>query len=476
MDPSNGCQSGVPLIILLDTFPPKVVASMITQTLTCYNPTVLATGTSTTPNAVISWIVPSTPPAIPQSTIIVGPPTGPATSTMALTYANYTIVATNTVNACKTTSVVAINQNFRAPLPLISIGNPSVINCNGQPAILNFTNVAVTSSVVGAFAQVMQWSGPAPQVSLATVAQYSAVVPGTYTLVVRDSYNGCYGSITYTVIDRTQPPVLSHTPSLILDCGASKVTFTPVVIGGSAGHSFVFFDYPAGTSFSPLSAVVLPGTYSTNVSVDMPGTYSFVVTNTLTGCEAHGSFEVINGGITADFIPTPSVGFAPLNVTMTNNSSTSLSTGSIISLWSYGNGASQTTSANISTSATYTAPGTYTVMLLVNKGVCVDTMYKIINVEIPSALNIPNVFTPNGDGSNDVFFLKTAGLGEIHALIYDRWGNRIYEVTSNTGNIAWDGKSIDGKDCADGTYFYIITAKGKDAKEYSQTGNVSLYR
>ncbi|MCE3229545.1 MAG: gliding motility-associated C-terminal protein, partial [Bacteroidetes bacterium] len=60
--------------------------------------------------------------------------------------------------------------------------------------------------------------------------------------------------------------------------------------------------------------------------------------------------------------------------------------------------------------------------------------------------------------------------------IFDRWGNRVYEVTSNTGNIAWDGKSLDGKECPAGTYFYIIKAKGKDAKDYDMKGNVSLYR
>jgi gliding motility-associated-like protein len=61
-------------------------------------------------------------------------------------------------------------------------------------------------------------------------------------------------------------------------------------------------------------------------------------------------------------------------------------------------------------------------------------------------------------------------------MIFDRWGNRVYEVTSETGNFAWDGKNLQGKDCADGTYFYVITAKGKDEVEYEQKGNVSLYR
>ena len=115
-------------------------------------------------------------------------------------------------------------------------------------------------------------------------------------------------------------------------------------------------------------------------------------------------------------------------------------------------------------------------MLIAIKGSCVDTAYKTIKVELPSKMEVPNVFTPNGDGNNDVFFLKVANLTEINAVILDRWGNKVYETTSATGNIAWDGKNFGGKECASGVYFYIIKATGKDGKEYEAKGNVSLFR
>lgn len=115
-------------------------------------------------------------------------------------------------------------------------------------------------------------------------------------------------------------------------------------------------------------------------------------------------------------------------------------------------------------------------MIVSKKGSCVDSAYKVIRVDIPSKLEIPNVFTPNGDGSNDVFFLKTSNLTEITALIFDRWGNKVYDLTSGTGNIAWDGKNMEGKDSPAGTYFYIIKATGKDGTTYDKKGNVSLYR
>ncbi|MDP1802875.1 MAG: gliding motility-associated C-terminal domain-containing protein [Bacteroidota bacterium] len=114
--------------------------------------------------------------------------------------------------------------------------------------------------------------------------------------------------------------------------------------------------------------------------------------------------------------------------------------------------------------------------MFVVKGTCLDTVQKVIKVELPSKLEVPNVFTPNGDGSNDVFFLKVANVAEINAIIFDRWGNKVYESTSTTGNIEWDGKSSAGKELPAGTYFYIIKATGKDDKTYDQKGNVSIYR
>jgi gliding motility-associated-like protein len=209
--------------------------------------------------------------------------------------------------------------------------------------------------------------------------------------------------------------------------------------------------------------------------VSKTGHYEYIISNTLTGCTAYGQIDVKNGEISADFDANPTKGYAPLTVNFNNISSSSLNSSSITSIWSFGNGATQTTSTNIGTITTYTAPGTYTVMLLVSKGGCLDTLYKTIKIEIPSKLEVPNVFTPNGDGSNDVFFLKTANLTEISVSIFDRWGNKVYEVISATGNISWDGKN-QGRECAQGVYFYIIKATGKDEKSYETKGNVSLYR
>ena len=124
----------------------------------------------------------------------------------------------------------------------------------------------------------------------------------------------------------------------------------------------------------------------------------------------------------------------------------------------------------------YAIGGTYTVTLYARKGTCLESTQHIITVEVPSKLVVPNVFTPNGDGVNDFFFLEAKSLSEISVLIYDRWGHKIYEVISEKGNIVWDGKNQLGKEVAEGTYFYIIKATGKDGGSYDKNGTINIFR
>jgi gliding motility-associated-like protein len=488
-DNSNFCRTQLSIPIIQNTVAPDVSASMYTQTLTCNTPTVLATGSSTTAGTTVGWLMPVTPPSLPNPTLIIGvPSTGPNTSTSTTSYASFTVVATNTINSCQSTSVVVISQNFKPPVssPTISIGTATAIYCtvNSNPVVLTTGGSTVTSGVPFAFASPYLWQGPSPQTTITGASSYSAYVPGIYTLTIMDSYNGCLRTGTIQVLDRTQPPVISSPLSqATLDCGSNQATMNFVLTGTTTGGvRYLVKSYPLGAAFNPTNAPVydlnplLSGTSSSSVNVSKPGQYIYIVSNTLTGCQAFGTVNVTPGNITADFSADPAFGYAPLTVDFTNNSHTSLGSGSITSIWNFGNGTSQSYTTTANATSEFTAAGTYTVMLLAQRGSCIDTVYKTIKVDIPSKLEVPNVFTPNGDGANDVFFLKVANITEVYAIIFDRWGNKVYEVTSSTGNIAWDGKNLQGKECAVGTYFYVIKGTGKDDKNYQVKGNVSLYR
>lgn len=91
-----------------------------------------------------------------------------------------------------------------------------------------------------------------------------------------------------------------------------------------------------------------------------------------------------------------------------------------------------------------------------------------------SLVNIPNVFTPNGDGLNDFFVVDSKKLKQVDLKIYNRWGNRVFSTDSMIVN--WDGNDQSGNACAEGCYYYVFNASGEDDKVYSMRGFFMLIR
>jgi gliding motility-associated-like protein len=123
---------------------------------------------------------------------------------------------------------------------------------------------------------------------------------------------------------------------------------------------------------------------------------------------------------------------------------------------------------------TYYIPGEYYVTLRTVAGLCDDVFSDPEPVKVyPSELEVPNVFTPNGDGYNDVFLVRAVSLREYHAVIFNRYGKKVHE--SRDPAIGWDGKSDSGT-FTPGVYFYVITGRGWDDREYEFKGPLYLYR
>lgn len=119
--------------------------------------------------------------------------------------------------------------------------------------------------------------------------------------------------------------------------------------------------------------------------------------------------------------------------------------------WDFGDGV---TSNDSTPYHSYSETGTYEIHLTVTSGLdCIDE--QTITVNVVEGLIIPNVFTPNGDGWNDVFDVRTSAVGNYKLQIYNRWGNIVFENTSPL--ISWDGTTSAGVQAPAGTYFYVIT-------------------
>lgn len=92
-----------------------------------------------------------------------------------------------------------------------------------------------------------------------------------------------------------------------------------------------------------------------------------------------------------------------------------------------------------------------------------------------SRLDMPNAFSPNGDGINDIYRAKEGwqSLVEFKATIFNRWGQRMYEWTDPADG--WDG-TFNGHDAAQGTYYVVVHAKGADGLKYNIKRDVNLLR
>lgn len=87
-------------------------------------------------------------------------------------------------------------------------------------------------------------------------------------------------------------------------------------------------------------------------------------------------------------------------------------------------------------------------------------------------LEIPNVFTPNSDGLNDSFKIKVEGYDAYDIIIFNRWGEKLFQ--SNDATIHWDG-NFKGENVSDGTYYYLIELKTKE-KKITEKGFLTLIR
>src|SRR5207253_101782 len=91
-------------------------------------------------------------------------------------------------------------------------------------------------------------------------------------------------------------------------------------------------------------------------------------------------------------------------------------------------------------------------------------------------LYVPNAFSPNGDGENDVLYVKTRNNNCIRSMIfeiYDRWGNRVFE--SKDILIGWNGKR-NGKEYDPDVFVYNLKATLTNRTSLYKKGNVSLIR
>lgn len=111
----------------------------------------------------------------------------------------------------------------------------------------------------------------------------------------------------------------------------------------------------------------------------------------------------------------------------------------------------------------------YRIKAVSNGDTIVESISNTIKVPITQLIYIPTVFSPDGDGINDLFYVKGQNIGHLHLEVYNRWGHEVFSAP--TLGDRWNG-SYRGRTCPTGTYVYRLLWDKKTIK----TGTVTLIR
>ncbi|HXC04474.1 MAG TPA: gliding motility-associated C-terminal domain-containing protein, partial [Bacteroidia bacterium] len=428
-----------------------------TQNSTCGNSAPVSMNITMTPNPVTSAITGISPLCPHASGIVFS-----VTNTPGSTYA-WTVPGGASITSGQGTNSITVTFGTSGGSVTVTESN----TCgSGAPVTFNVTmgSNPTTSAITGPLSICASATGQIFSVTNTSGSTYTWTVPAGSTIVAGQGSN----SITVNCGTTGGTVTCTETNACGSDMVSSTFTILPLPVAAITGNSTLC----SGDSL--LLAASGGGTYSWNtgatsssIHVTAGGTYSVTVSN---GCgSSTATAAVVVSTVVSNFTTDSVTGYVPFTVHFTNNSSSNVTGWS----WNFGDG---TTGTGPNPIHVYGTAGTYTAVLTVtDPNGCTSTFNVLIHVnDVQSSLNVPNVFTPNSDGSNDVFLVEAKGIATFEMKIYDRWG--ILMNTFTNPSQGWDGRTQGGVAVTNGTYYYILNATGSDGKIFNKQGYLMLIR
>ena len=413
----NTCTHDVTFTI---TEPPAINPNATQTNVTCHN---AANGTATV--AVTG--------GVPPYTYSWAPSGGNAASATALLAGTYTCTITD-ANNCVFPQVFTITEADA----LVAVMNVTDVSCYGK----NDGKVSVTASH-GAPGYTYSW---APTVGTDTII--TGLVPGSYTCTITDA-NNCVVTPTATV---SQPDSLKVTNVTSVVCfGRNDGKEIANVTGGTLPYTYLWT--PTGATTPNLSSLA-------------PGSYICTITDAH-GCIIADTVNMIETAkLTAAFIFDSSPETGNLPISFYNSSSANASS------ISYGTLATIPLARIRDPKKLYNDSGNFDVCLVaIDTNNCADTACKEVHSYVTKLAVIPSAFSPNGDGENDVLYVRGYRIQSIHLRIYNRWGNIVFETKDK--DKGWDGTYKGQKQYSE-AYAYTLEATFTDGSTQEKQGSVIL--
>lgn len=280
----------------------------------------------------------------------------------------------------------------------------------------------------------------------------------TYTIA------GCSTSTARVVTVPGRPvAAIAAQPDTVCAGVAAQVRYT----GTASPAATYMWNWDGGTAS--------PGTGQGPHLVSWPdtGTYTVqllqVVEAACTSATPAAQTIVVIPAPAAEPLVDPAEGFAPLEVAFAVQGASPAATYT----WN-ADGSSSTLLPGPAATYTYTMPGTYQATLEVVENGCTTTVARPIVVKATGLL-IPNVFSPNGDGVNDI--LTIGGLNVAQSwnfVVYDRWGNQVYAASSPTLP-SWNA-TVNGSPVPEGVYVYRLDFQMTGQKQVRTSGSITVVR
>jgi gliding motility-associated-like protein len=435
---TNNCTNTFLVTVAIDTVSPSSDAGL-DQTLTCAAADVSLDGSGSSGTGITYlWSGPG---------ITAGGSTNSATANIPGAY----LLTITGSNGCTDTSTVQVIPDVN--LPVADAGISMVIDCN-NPTI----NLDGSGSEAGATITYTWTTVSGNIISGGTSTSPLVDGAGTYTITVDNTSNGCSAVANVTVTMDTITPVLTTIGLNTIDCNNLQVSLVGTATSGPIANYL----------WTTATGNIVSGAGTDTAVVDAAGTYTLTAIGT-NGCASNSSSTNVtaNPNPTAYFTASPDSGSVPLIVSFTDSSTNANSY-----FWDFGDGDSDTI---MNPTHTYINSGNYVATLTItDTNGCTDVYSITIIVAGDIVIEVPNVFTPNGDGSNDHFHPITTNISALEGVIFNRWGQQMFEWWTVDGG--WDGRSTAGNLAPEGTYYYILKLTDYQEVVHEFTGFFVLQR
>jgi gliding motility-associated-like protein len=352
------------------------------------------------------------------------------------------VVTVKDANGCiKTASVTIGNSN--GPTSATSVA--SAVTCSGTNT--GSATVTVTSGISTPYTY--SWSNGPSTITSLTTNTITSVGAGTYKVTITDA-KGCSKVDSVKLVDAVALAIIKA--STAAKCGSTDGTASATASGGTSAYTYSWSSGATTQTATNLGAGIYTVTATDNKGC------TITVTDTVKSISA----AVLN--------------VIPAKETIQEGGSVSITvTGAVTYSWSPGAGLTCTDCPN--PIATPSVSTVYTVTATDRNG-CTVTAQLSITVKQACAdeadVFIANIFSPNGDGKNDILMIQGTGLSNIYWAIYDRWGNLLFESFKQSDG--WDGTKR-GNPMEQGTYVWYLKATCiKTNSEVKLKGNTTIVK